>query len=42
MILDACRSLVKAEDPGETKLIKRSPDSGSRLLTGRRPPPGSS
>jgi len=40
MILDACRSLVKAEDPGETKLIKRSPDSGSRLLTGRRPPPG--
>ena len=40
MILDACRSLVKAEDRGETKLIKRSPDSGSRLLTGRRPPPG--
>src|SRR5205085_10107947 len=28
------------EDPGETNLIKRSPDSGSRLLTGRRPPPG--
>lgn len=41
MILDACRSLVKSEvDPSEVKLIKRSPDSGSRLLTGRRPPPG--
>jgi hypothetical protein len=41
MILDACRSLVKSEvDPSETRLIKRSPDSGSRLITGRRPPPG--
>jgi len=41
MILDACRSLVKSEaDPSEVKVIKRSPDSGSRLLTGRRPPPG--
>jgi TPR repeat protein len=41
MILDACRSLVKSEvDPSEVKLIKRSPDSGSRLLTGRKPPPG--
>ena len=31
MILDACRSLVKSEvDPSETRLIKRSPDMGSR------------
>lgn len=41
MILDACRSLVKSEaDPSEVKLVKRSPDSGSRLITGRKPPPG--
>ena len=41
MILDACRSLVKYEaDPNEVKLVKRTSDSGSRLITGRKPPPG--
>ena len=42
MILDACRSLVKSEaDANEARqLIKRSSDSGSRLITGRKPPPG--
>jgi TPR repeat protein len=42
MILDACRSLVQSEgnESEETKLIKRGADSGSRLLSVRRPPPG--
>ena len=42
MILDACRSLVKSEaDANEARqLVKRSSDSGSRLITGRKPPPG--
>jgi TPR repeat protein len=41
MILDACRSLVKAEnDPTEINVAKRTGDSGSRLITGRKPPPG--
>src|ERR1700683_5016567 len=42
MILDACRSLVQSEgtESEETKLIKRGAESGSRLLSVRRPPPG--
>ncbi|MGA8610969.1 MAG: caspase family protein [Xanthobacteraceae bacterium] len=42
MILDACRSLVQSEgtESEETKLIKRGAESGSRLLSVRKPPPG--
>ena len=43
MILDACRSLVKAEvDPNDQRaaVIKRSGESGSRMLTTRKPPSG--
>lgn len=43
MILDACRSLVKAEiDQNDQRaaVIKRSSESGSRMLTTRKPPPG--
>jgi len=38
MILDACRSLVKSEvEQNERELIKRNPESGSRLIS-RKPP----
>jgi TPR repeat protein/uncharacterized protein (UPF0335 family) len=42
MILDACRSLVQTDAAGaqDIKLVKRGDDSGSRLLTARKPPPG--
>jgi TPR repeat protein len=41
MILDACRSLVKSEvDPNDVEYSKISKDSGSRLLTDRKPPEG--
>lgn len=41
MILDACRSLVKADpDQNDQRVVKRSADSGSRMLTTRKPPPG--
>jgi TPR repeat protein len=42
VILDACRSLVQSDTPEsqEIKLVKRGNDSGSRLLTLRKPPPG--
>lgn len=42
MILDACRSLVQSDtsDSPEIKLVKRGNESGSRLLTLRKPPPG--
>ncbi|MBV8838098.1 MAG: DUF2610 domain-containing protein [Alphaproteobacteria bacterium] len=41
MILDACRSLVKADpDQNDQRVIKRSGDSGSRMLTTRKPPRG--
>ncbi len=42
MILDACRSLVAADvnDSQDSKVLKRGNDSGSRLLTARKPPPG--
>jgi uncharacterized protein len=42
MILDACRSLATA-DPNDTqdpRLIKRGSESGSRLVTAHKPPPG--
>jgi TPR repeat protein len=41
MILDACRSLVKTEvDPNEQRIVRRGADSGSRMITTRKPPPG--
>ena len=41
MILDACRSLVAADvNDLQDKVLKRGNDSGSRLLTARKPPPG--
>src|SRR5207253_6355858 len=41
MIIDACRSLVKAEaSADELEAAKLSRDSGSRLITGRKPPQG--
>ena len=41
MILDACRSLVAADvNEAQDKVLKRGNDSGSRLLTARKPPPG--
>lgn len=39
IILDACRSLV-TEDALDSKNVKRSADSGSRLLPARNLPPG--
>jgi uncharacterized protein len=41
MILDACRSLVKTEvDPNDQRVVRRSAETGSRLITIRKPPPG--
>jgi len=41
MVLDACRSLVRTDiDANEQRAVRRSGESGSRLLTKRKPPPG--
>jgi uncharacterized protein len=41
MILDACRSLVRTEvDPNDQRIVRRGADTGSRLITTRKPPPG--